>query len=118
MAITVPDELAGPLLSHLVRSLGREVRESGGLISREMLVFLRDLQAIESPVADDGPAEGAPEMIEEVMGLLTVSQLAEQSGYGARTIRRWAAGGMVRAVRAGPVWLVDPESLKSGGISA
>lgn len=117
MAVVVPAELAGPLLPFLVRALTREVRENGGLVPEGMPAFLRALQAEEVPVTDDGQIEDLPEKIESV-GMVTVAQLAEQSGFPSRSLRRWAAGGRVRAMRVGPIWLVDPESLKSGGITA
>ncbi len=110
MPVIVPAKLVGPLLAFLVRTLKREVRENGGLVTREMAAFLRELQAAEGSVADDGQIEEPPEMIESV-GMVTVAQLAELSGFPPRTLRRWAAGGRVRAVRVGTQWLIDPASI-------
>lgn len=111
MPVIVPAELAGPLLPFLVRALAREVRENGALVPEGMLAFLRELRDAEGPVADDGQTDDVPETIESA-GMVTVAQLAEQSGFPSRSLRRWAASGRVRAVRVGRQWLLDPDSLR------
>lgn len=116
--VSVPPALAGPLLRVLVRALHREAREDGGQVPPGIGDFLGALYAASLTVSPDqaanGLAEDAPDKIESVTGMLTVAQLAEDSGWSPRALRRWAAGGRVRAVRAGRAWLIDPESLREG----
>lgn len=114
--VEVPPAMVAPLLRFLVRALAREIRENGGSIPVGMADFLHALQSgAELPVAVDGHPQDCPDMIEGMgrVAYATVAQLAELSGFSPRTLRRWAAAGRVRAMRAGRTWLIDPESLTS-----
>lgn len=112
-AVTVPPQLAAPLLRLLVRALVREAREDGGhgQIPAGLEAFLRSLDAASGVLAARGKDDDVPEKIEGT-GMVTVAQLSEYSGFPPRTLRHWAARGRVRAVRAGRTWLIDPESLR------
>lgn len=111
MPVQVPDELASEVLRALVRDLAERVRTHGGAVSPACRTLLSQLyDAARTPVADDGNDETPPATL-DVSAMVTVSQLAERSGYSCRTLRHWAAGGRLRSVRAGRTWLIDPKSL-------
>ncbi|WP_219467746.1 helix-turn-helix domain-containing protein [Nonomuraea rhizosphaerae] len=112
--VTVPAGLERDVLVTLLRGLNREMRENGGTPRPGMTEFLRALQAADqpAPVADVGPPEHAPATVERVM--VTVGQVAEQTGYSPRQLRRLAAAGRIRAQRLhARAWLIDPTSFKT-----
>lgn len=105
-----PATLAGPLLRYLVGHLVRDARDGGAVALPGLTGYLRELaDAAAEQVADDGHDHDDSDKLRD---MITVAELAEMSGYPTRTLRRWAAGGRLRARRAGRTWLVDPESLK------
>lgn len=110
--VAVPAPLARPLLRLLMRALTREVREDGGTLPPGIGAFLRDLQAVdEPPMADVGPPEPPAGSVDPVMA--TVTQVAEDTGYSPRHLRRLAAAGRIRGRRLhARGWLIDPASLK------
>ncbi|MEV4888985.1 helix-turn-helix domain-containing protein [Nonomuraea sp. NPDC055795] len=108
--VAVPAHLARPLLRVLVRALAREAREDGGVVPPGIGAFLRALQDATTPMADVGPPEPPPASVDPVMA--TVTQVAEQTGYSPRQLRRLAAAGRIRARRIHTRgWLIDPDSL-------
>lgn len=111
--VAVPASLTHDVLVTLLRGLNREMRENGGTPRPGMVAFLRDLQAATTPpTADVGPPEPAPANVDPVMA--TVTQVAEQTGYSPRQLRRLAAAGRIRAQRLhARGWLIDPNSLKT-----
>lgn len=113
--VRVPPDLARPLLRLIVRALYRDARDgAGGCVSPELAAFLRDLESAEhrAPVADNGNADQGEAILEASTCWATAAWLADRSGHPPRTLRHWAATGRVRAVRAGRLWLIDPESLR------
>jgi hypothetical protein len=112
-SVIVPPELAGVVLRALVRALAERVRTDGGTPSPACRVLLAELhEATRRPVADVGNEEPPPVSLDLVTGMVTVAQLAEESGHSPRTLRHWAAGGRLVARRVGRTWLVDPDSLR------
>lgn len=113
MYVRVPDELAGPLLRYLVRHLVRDARDGGAVALPGLAGYLRDLAEADrgATVADDGHERDVPGSLDGVTAMVTVSQMAERSGYSCRSLRRWAASGRLRARRAGRTWLIDPDSM-------
>lgn len=113
MSVQVPDELAGPLLRYLVRHLVRDARDGGAVVLPGLAGYLRDLAEVDraGTVADDGQECEESGSLKSVTAMVTVSQMAERSGFSCRSLRRWAASGRLRARRAGRTWLIDPESI-------
>lgn len=110
--IAVPAELAHHVLVSLLRDLNRGMRETGGIPRPGLLAFMRELQAAteQPPMADIGHAETPAGSVDPVM--VTVAQVAHDTGYSARHLRRLAAAGRIRAHRLhARGWLIDPTSL-------
>ncbi|MGW3352570.1 helix-turn-helix domain-containing protein [Nonomuraea rubra] len=85
-----------------MRALAREVREDGGTIPPGIATFLRALHtAIEPPgFADETPA-GHPAIVE-----ITAGEMAGLMGCSPQYVRRLCASGVLRARRAGRLWLI------------
>jgi excisionase family DNA binding protein len=105
-----PPSLAAPLLKYLVAHLVRDARDGGALVDPALAGYLRALHEV--AVADDGKDHDESDSLGDVAALVTVSQLAERSGYSCRTLRHWAASGRLAARRVGRTWLIDPDSIR------
>lgn len=105
-----PPSLAGPLLRYLVAHLVRDARDGGAVALPGLAAYLRQLAEAAGTVADDGHDQGDSDSL-DLPAMVTVAELAEQSGHSCRTLRRWAASGRLTARRAGRTWVIDPDSL-------
>lgn len=122
--VVVPATLARPVLRLLIRALTADVRAHGRrAVPPGIDDLLRDLHHATdpdttggalphtSPMSDVGHPEPAPDNVDHGMG--TVAQVAEDTGYSPRQLRRLAAAGRIRARRLhARGWLIDPTSLK------
>ena len=103
--------------------MGVAVVTSGHLASGEARILLRAVGELEArvrdlearleemrPVADRRP-DGAVDVGPEVLGLLTVRQVAGRLSWSERTIRRMIASGKLEAVREGGSVRIAPEAV-------
>lgn len=100
--VMVPAELCGPVLRGLVRDLAEQSRRGGGLSPAPGLAALLNALA---EVGQPGRVIGV-----RAVRQLASDQAAEVIGCSARSARRLAASGVLRATRPGHEWLIEADS--------
>lgn len=120
-SVLIPPQLAAEVLRTLVVGATAQARTDGGVIgpgARRLLHQLYEAAQQDAQQRATFAAESRrsdPDMVE-----ITAQQAADRMGCSPQYVRYLARTGRVRARRAGPSWLIDPDSLdayRAGGLA-